>query len=512
MRHAILSPLSLRNACLLIFLLIAGCVEPDISPGAPSADPARVPHGEHPADEELGEDPLMLALARQNPSFAGVFFEPGTSRLVVASTSTDARNVAALRQTVLTAVGTELGHPQTADGGLALNAVHRVFEYSFLELARLRARIRSHVLGIPEVQSLSVDEQHNRIKIGLSDPFARAKIEQIATDLAIPIQMLSFAHASPGQPLYGTSRPPFVGTPQDSTLPGPPTLRDSITVPDNMLRGGYMIEVDDKYQDNRFCTLGFTASQRHVVNYGRFVTNSHCSLLPHEKDNGIWHQPEVRSEFSQVGYEIRDRRTHRCKVLSGKIRIWADCRHSDAALAFPILGPTDEPIRRNFARGEIGRTTERSDCEACEAEITIDTVTPVIRIKGTRTSILVGETLDKVGQRTGWTYGTVLETCVDKPDSDDPNTRVFILCTGVISFAVGRGDSGSPVFQYLGSTETTQDFANLVGILWGGNDFRTRYLAAKGLISPFHKIEEDLGWLFSVCHGSGNFERCDVPD
>ena len=81
------------------------------------ADPARVPHGEHLADEDLGEDPLMLALARQHPSFAGVFFEPGTGRLVVA-TSTDARD-AAVRQTVLTAVGTELGHPQTAaDGAL----------------------------------------------------------------------------------------------------------------------------------------------------------------------------------------------------------------------------------------------------------------------------------------------------------------------------------------------------------------------------------------------------------
>ena len=77
-----------------------------------------------------------------------------------------------------------------------MQCINHIFEYSFLELARHRARIRPHVFGVPEVHSLSVDEQHNRIKFRLSDPSARVKIEQIATDLAIPIQMLSLAHAS----------------------------------------------------------------------------------------------------------------------------------------------------------------------------------------------------------------------------------------------------------------------------------------------------------------------------
>lgn len=508
MRRTVPSP---RNACLLTFFLIAGCVEPEISPRAPSPDPASLPHGEHLADEDLGEDPHMLALARQHPSFAGMFLEPGTSRLVVASTSTDASAADAVRQTVLTAVGTELGRPRGAGGEFALDAVHRVFEYSFLELAQHRARIRPHVFGVPEVQSLSVDEQHNRIKIGLSDLSVRVKIEQIATELAIPIQMLSFAHASPVQPLYGTARPvsprlhssgPTLQDP--TTVLSGPTLRDSITVPDNKMRGGYKIEV--KGRPGRICTLGFTASQPHVVNFGRFVTNSHCSYDEHQLDAGIWHQPVVRSEFSEIGIEINDKEPHRCIAN----RAWEACRHADVALALPILGPTDEPLRRDFARGEIGRTTERSNCVACEAAVTIDTVNPVIRIEGTRLSIIDGETLDKVGQRTGWTYGDVSDTCVDHPNSNHPTERVIILCTGVINFAVGRGDSGSPVFQY----DLTSGSANLVGILWGGINFVGPHseLASTGLISPFEKIEQDLGFLFNVCHGLGHLETCYVPN
>ena len=506
MRRTVPSP---RNACLPIFLLIAGCVEPEISPRAPSPDPASPLYGEHLADEDLGEDPLMLALARQHPSFAGVFFEPGTSRLIVAST--DAKGTASIRQSVVAMVGTELGHSPTADGAFPLDAVHHIFEYSFLELAQHRARIRPHVFGVPEVQSLSVDEQHNRIKIGLSDLSAKVKIEQIATDLAIPIQMLSFAHELPAQPLYGTSRPSLPRlhssgpTLQDSiTVLSGPTLRDSITVPDNKLRGGYKIKIAGR--SGGICTLGFTALQDHNVNFNRFVTNSHCSLRKHQLDAGIWHQPEVRSEFSQIAYEINDKEPHLCRIRGA----WEACRHADAALAFPTLGPTDWPLGRDFARGEIGRTTERSDCVACEAAITIDTVNPVILIKGTRRSIIDEETLDKVGQRTGWTYGDVLDTCVDQPDSNHPTERVIILCTGVIEFAVGRGDSGSPVFQY----DSTSGSANLVGILWGGIDLRRPGSELKpiGFVSPFEKIEDDFGWLFGVCHGLELFEQCYVQD
>ena len=482
------------NRCLPLFLLITACVEPEISPRAPSPDPARVPHGEHLADEDLGEDPHMLALARQHPSFAGMFFEPGTGRLVVASTSTDARDAAAVRQTVLTAVGTELGHPPAADGELALNAVHRVFEYSFLELARHRARIRSHIFGIPGVQSLSVDEQHNRIKVGLLDPSARVKVEELAIDLAIPIQMLSFAQASPVHPMYGTSR----STPPRPHMSSGPTLRDVISVPDDKLRGGYMVQAEGA-PTSHLCTLGFTAVVGSIGPGGipsYFVTNSHCSRYVFYLDHGYWNQPDNKRGPERrtpkhrlfprgVGIESKDPnpRVHPCD--------YDLCRDSDASLVKThwIHDVGNPPLPRLIALGEIGRTTERSNCSLCEAPITIDTINPTIRIVRTRNSIVDGEELDKIGQRTGWTYGNVEDTCVDLDDF----TGVRILCTGKIRFSLGRGDSGSPVFQYDSGK------ARLVGIVWGGEEWDNQ-LSRVGLISPFGQIKKDLGEFLKVCN------------
>ena len=501
-----------RNACLPLFLLIAGCIEPEVSPRAPSPDPASLPYGEQPADDDLGEDPHMLALARQHPSFAGMFFEPGTDRLVVASTSTDARDAAALRQTVLTAVATELGHPQTAaDGGFDLDAVHRTFEYSFLELARHRARIRPQVLGIPGVQSLSVDEQHNRIKIGLSDPSARVKVEQLATDLAIPIQMLSFAHASPAVPLVGTSR---------STLSRPamssgPTLRGVISAPDDRLRGGYMVQAEG---GPGTCTLGFTAAVKRLTPGGYpsyFVSASHCSKVRFSLDTGYWHQPDTLprpvAEPPEdpyppgVGQETKDPEVHFCYIRNEGLR---SCRHSDASLVQTYFRYDygDFPPPRLIALGELGRTTERSNCASCEAPITIDTASPTISIVGTRSMIVDGEELDKVGQRTGWTYGNVEETCEDKQQTGG----TWILCSGQIRFAVGGGDSGSPVFQYVGSIDSTEGSANLVGILWGGEEQpnRTERLFRTGWISNWGKIKTDLGEFLLVCD---YVEPCEVP-
>ena len=440
----------------------------------------------------------MLALARQHPSFAGVFFEPGTGRLVVASTSTDASDATSVRQTVLTAVGTELGHPQTAAGGeLALNAVHRIFEYSFLELARHRARIRSHIFGIPGVQSLSVDEEHNRIKVGLLDPSARDRVEELAIDLAIPIQMLSFAQASPVHPMYGTSR----STPPRPRTSSGPTLRDVISVPDDKLRGGYMIQAE---RTSGTCTLGFTAvgplmkGAETAPRY--FVTNSHCSRRWFRLDSGYWNQPDNKRGPERdppkhdyfprgVGRESIDPRPRGC-VIDGRSR---SCRWSDASLVKTYFSDiANPPLPRLIALGEIGRTKERSNCSFCEASITIDTINPTISIVATRNSIIDNEELDKIGQRTGWIYGDVEDTCVNLPYTD-----VVIRCTAKIRFPIGGGDSGSPVFQY----DSISGEARLVGIVWGGEEIDLSVDRARvGLISPFGQIKKDLGEFLNVCN------------
>ena len=379
-------------------------------------------------------------------------------------------------------------------------AVHRVFEYSFLELARHRARIRPQVFGIPGVQSLSVDEQHNRIKIGLSDPSARVNVERLATDLAIPLQMLSFAQASPAEPMYGTSR---------STRPRPrassvPTLQDVISVPDDRLRGGYMVQAE---HTTGTCTLGFTATvmrKNPMVQLADtyFVAASHCSWHPFFLDRGYWNQPDnargperedPRHDYFPrgVGREAIDPNPVPCYVDGG----WHKC-HSDASLVqtyyIPdyVLPGDEHQIPRLIALGEIGRTKKRSNCGLCpDPVIAVDTVNPVIHIVSTKSNIVVGGILDKVGQTTGWTHGSVLDTC------EDFNTQrfgVYIRCAIEAYVTHGGGDSGAPVFEY----DTTSGTASLVGTLVGSRVIDTHANRARiGIISKLRQIKNDFGFL-----------------
>ena len=149
---------------------------------------------------------------------------------------------------------------------------------------------------------------------------------------------------------------------------------------------------------------------------------------------------------------------------------------------------------RGVAIGDIGRTTERSSCRSCEISVAIDTVNPVIRIVATRDYIIVGEELDKVGVRTGWTYGDVEETCVDYDNWWD---RVRMLCNGKIRLKAGNNDSGAPVFQY----DSIAGSARLVGILWGKE-------IGVALISNFGNIKHDL--IGGIGFPGGGLLVCDL--
>lgn len=79
-----------------------------------------------------------------------------------------------------------------------------------------------------------------------------------------------------------------------------------------------------------------------------------------------------------------------------------------------------------------------------------------------------GTKLNKVGRRTGWTSGSVTNTCYDVPQA---NTYVdgkptLMKCSYMVSASTAGGDSGSPVFsrELYGGMYGHR----LHGILWGG--------------------------------------------
>ena len=422
-----------RSLVLSSLLFSQACLDDD--PAGPRRDADTSEAAPVPL-EELGESSLILDLAREIPGFAGVFYEPGGDRIVISMTGTNRAAFPVARQAVSARLAADVSSPFNAPPPVEF--VERVVEYLFVELARHRARLRPRLFAIPEVVGLHVDEEFNRIGVGLENPSARAAVLDVAMELAVPVKMLSFSVESPIRELRMSSRTTYL------PLASKNTLRTIITIPDTKLRGGYGV----KALGGGYCTLGFTAirAQRPAKNV--FVSNSHCSRIPFSTDYAVWGQPDT---LNIVGYETLDPRVRRCWKWRPFFR--HDCRDSDAAL---ISVTTDA----GMALSEIGRTTFRADC-AEDCSITIDTANPIIHITSTRGSNMDNDELDKIGAETGWTYGDVVETCVDKRQEGG----TYILCTDMIDFKVREGDSGAPVFRY-----NSDGTAQLRGLVWGHDD------------------------------------------
>ena len=207
--------------------------------------------------EQLGEDPYRVALAHRIPGFGGIYYDPpGSDRIVIAIAGTATADFAKAEEAARDYLMARVDPPAPYARPVAF--VRRPVKYSFMELARHRARLGPHAFGIEGVVSLDVVESANRIAIGVSDESARAAVRDLARDLEMPLAMLSFHEESPAVRSY-------------ARLTGP--------VPEGKLQGGY--EIDDEGPGGA-CTLGFTALGVHsgVVDPAQwfFVTNSHCSV------------------------------------------------------------------------------------------------------------------------------------------------------------------------------------------------------------------------------------------
>ena len=467
--HTITRPPNRGNPTLL---LSQACLD-DASTG-PRRD-ANASEGAPLPLEELGESSLMVDLAQEIPGFAGVLYEPGGDRIVISMTETDRASFPVAREAVSARLAADFS-PQSMVTTRPSEFVERIVEYSFIELARHRARLRPHLFAIPEVVGLHVDEEYNRIGVGLEDLSAGAAVLDLAVELAVPVEMISFSEESPIRQLRESSRKRYMPSSGH-------TLEDVIKIPDAGLRGGYKV----KALGGDYCTLGFTAMRAKRPTDSVFVSNSHCSRIPYSTDYAVWGQPDSLDD-QHVGYETFDPETRRCSKWRPFFR--HDCRESDAAL---IAVTADSGI----ALGDIARTTERKDC-ASDCKIKIDPANPVIRIGSARRTNMVNDELDKVGAKTGWTYGDVKETCKDKRQEGG----VYVLCSDMISFKVREGDSGAPVFEYYSDAGTAQ----LRGVVWGRDEGKDW-----GAISSLEQIEKNLGRLWAYDPGDPRVDSIAGP-
>jgi hypothetical protein len=149
------------------------------------------------------------------------------------------------------------------------------------------------------------------------------------------------------------------------------------------------------------------------------------------------------------------------------------CRFADAAL----IG-IDDSVATEI--GAIARTTYRNNGagDANSGSIVIDPVHPTFWIEAyAGWNIVQGQTVNKMGARTGWTWGVVVPggTCKDMTPLGETKK---LGCQFEANYAHDGGDSGAPVFYWTGGNTVV-----LAGIHWGG-----AFSAYKGL-------EQDLGVL-----------------
>jgi hypothetical protein len=251
---------------------------------------------------------------------------------------------------------------------------------------------------------------------------------------------------------------------------------------------------------NSFCTYNVN------VLYGgvrHMVVNSHCTQPGlggyvgahiHQHELGPWWDRDAH----KIGVEEQDPAftTDKWGCPSGYL-----CRYSDAALVRITTGD-------NWNHGGIARPIERVTLPTISGSKTIDSGSPSFQLAGVLSELLVGDVVEKVGARTGWTGGVVESTCRTVTMVED-GTAYAVLCSGVVDAGGGGGDSGAPVFW-----RSPQGGNYLVGILYAvarhpGSDFGSEYA-----FSNWSYVDYELGLptadLYPIA-GTGNTEAGCTP-
>jgi hypothetical protein len=300
------------------------------------------------------------------------------------------------------------------------SVVVRPADFTFPQLAAWPERATDEALGLHGVEFTDLDEARNRVVIGVSSRSARETAARVLRRHGVPESAVLIEETEPvvlHQSLRDRSRP---------------------------LEGGFQI-VSMVNLSPSICTYGVNAIQ-----HGQPValTAAHCV----DPSRPQVYQPAFGEE-NLIGHAA---------AVSGNFSHVAVLR----------IHPS---MQRNF--GFIARTTAYATGAGKAGSITVDPFRPRMRITAELPFSTHGEKLDKIGRTTGWTYGSVSDTCVDI--SIAPGR--IVRCQDLIANMHGAaGDSGAPVFRWQGSTVT------LGGFYWG-------QVGTRAVMSRMRNIPLDMG-------------------
>jgi hypothetical protein len=376
----------------------------------------------------LGEGPAgsvdeeLVRMGREIPGFGGLFYDAGGYPTVYLLNPQDRIAISSVKS---------LGKEVRVRRG----------DFEFERLVEWRHAVRP-ALALPGVVFLDADEARNRVVIGLDSTspqksLNRERLERELLATSVPRQAVLVVDVTPTEPLT-------TGL-QSKLRPVPAGVQIAFS--------------------NFACTLGFNAYLGHAFG---FVINSHCTDSRGEVDGTRYFQSLPSG--GTIGTEIADPGF----FTEPPCPVGKRCRYSDSAFA-----KYDNP---HF--GALAKIARPTSGDPGLGSLTLSPASARFAITGRFGSPLTGEVVHKVGRTTGWTYGTVVATCVDRGIA---GTDIFMFCQSEVQAGVGPGDSGSPVFSRSGGGNK----AKLVGILWGGRtdpDLGSIYV-----FSPLENIEQELG-------------------
>ncbi len=375
------------------------------------------------ASQEPGDE--QAALARVVPGFGGLFLDE-TGAPTVYLTDPGQRLTA---QRAIVGMAREHGFDASA-----LRV--RKGDFTWRQLDGWFGPASRNALAERGVIYADLDEASNRVTIGVENADAGGRARAVLHRLGVPDRAVLIRETPPIE---------FVATLQDRVRP---------------VGGGLQINFG-----NFACTLGFNALRNGVASY---ITNSHCTNVQGGTEGTKHYQQDRFHANTQIGTEAADP----VYFTGGACPAARRCRFSDSSRGKYLAG-----VSRTL--GRIVRTTSRG---SLTGSLTISTANPSFTINSERANSLVGQTVNKIGRTTGWTFGKVVGTCVT---TNVDGSDITQLCQSFVSAGVGAGDSGSPVFNWSGSGNNVR----LAGILWGGSGNNLF------VFSPMSGIEKELGAL-----------------
>jgi hypothetical protein len=285
-------------------------------------------------------------------------------------------------------------------------------QYTFLELQDWYSHMRPRVLPMDGVVLTGIDDRNNRLKVGVETSAAASAVQAELDALGIPRQAVNLVRA------------------QVATVEG--SLTDRI----RPLYGGLNIQ-RDKTAGPSQCSLGVVA-----IRQGRagFVTASHCGDKPFQQMGRVFSQPlKTFPDTTMVGREtVNPPLLTELECGRGPIEVKCSgdvgCRCSDTLFAEVTNGSFADSLGY-IARPDLNSTSWASG----------NNPPPTFKITAKDGSVIVGQSVTKVGATSGRTVGRITDACTDDRLTSD-GVQYQLLCVDEADYNSAGGDSGAPVF------------------------------------------------------------------